>query len=52
MVKSALISRHIVTHRASVPLYGVILILDDEIDDVVIVDENIPIQALIFKFKD
>ncbi|CAG9327323.1 unnamed protein product [Blepharisma stoltei] len=52
MARLALISRHIVSYRASVPLYGVILIEDEEIDDIVIVDENIPVQALLSKFRD
>ena len=52
MGKRAIISRHIVTYKSRVPIYGVILIKDEVIQEVVVVDENIPASALVEKYSD
>lgn len=55
MVKHALISRHIVlTNNAhsNKPIYGIILIEDEIINDIVIIEDNIPISAVIEKYSD
>lgn len=52
MVKSAIISRHIVSIKSRLPLYGIILIENEEINDVIIVDDSIPASALFKKFAD
>jgi len=50
--RKALISRHIVLYRARHPLYGLILIEDEVIKEVIVVDKGIPVNALMDKYSD
>lgn len=57
MGRKAFISRHIVlctsqSYRSNKPLYGIILILDEIIQDVVIIDDEIPVQSILEKYND
>ena len=50
--KKALISRHIVLYKARHPLYGIILIEDEVIKEVIVVDKSIPVSALMNKYSE
>ena len=55
MVRKALISKHIVltTHtHSSRPSYGIILIEDEIIHDVIIIDQSIAVEAVLTKYSD
>jgi len=57
MVKNAIISKHIVLtsltqYKAQHPQYGIILIEDELISDVVIIDQNVPVKAIAEKYSD